>query len=80
MKTVALVVLATSVLASGAMAAPKAAAVPSDPNRMICRAQELTGSRLKAAKVCMTAQQWAEQKALDREAIEKVQAARYKSQ
>jgi hypothetical protein len=31
-----------------------------DPNRVICRTEETTGSRLQAERRCLTAQQWAE--------------------
>jgi hypothetical protein len=47
-----------------------------DPNRMICRTQKSTGSRLKAGKICMTAQQWADAKKENREALEGAQQRR----
>jgi hypothetical protein len=31
-----------------------------DPNRRVCRKTELTGSRLRAFRVCRTAQEWNE--------------------
>lgn len=81
MKNFGLVAITGLLLATGASAAPKADnADKGDPNRMICRAQETTGSRVKAAKVCMTAQQWIDQRLADRQAAEKIQAGRFKNQ
>jgi hypothetical protein len=31
-----------------------------DPNRQICKSEEVTGTRLGSKKVCMTAAQWKE--------------------
>jgi hypothetical protein len=48
-------------VASGqANAATQAAAAPGDldPNRRVCRRQEVLGSRLRARQVCRTAAQW----------------------
>lgn len=50
-----------------------------DPNRMICKREKVTGSRLRSRKTCLTAAQWEEQRAADREAVEKIQANRYKN-
>lgn len=44
-----------------------------DPNRIICEKIQETGSRLNAKKVCMTAQQWDEQRRRDRENLQDVQ-------
>jgi hypothetical protein len=40
---------------------------------LICRTVEETGSRLKARKVCMTGEQWADQRRQDRMMIERSQ-------
>lgn len=48
-------------------------------NRMICKRQKSTGSRLGSEKVCMTAAQWAQLKRDQREATERTQAARWKN-
>jgi hypothetical protein len=44
-------------------AAPAAAAAPevkkNDPDKLICRMEEVTGSRLTARRVCHTAADWA---------------------
>jgi len=44
-----------------------------DPNRVICEKVQETGSRLNSKKVCMTAQQWDEQRRRDRENLQDVQ-------
>ena len=48
-------------------------------NRMVCKRQKSTGTRLGSEKVCMTAAQWAQLKRDQREATERTQAARWKS-
>jgi len=50
-----------------------------DPNRMVCRNEKTTGSRLGRQRICMTAQQWADQQRIDRQAVERSQAGRYKN-
>lgn len=50
-----------------------------DPNRMICKAEEEIGSRLRSKKTCMTAAQWKEQRRLSRMEIDRNQAGRYKN-
>ncbi len=47
-----------------------------DPNRMICRTQKVTGSRLKKGKLCMTAQEWADNKRDSRQTLEGAQQRR----
>jgi invasion protein IalB len=54
--------------------APQAKA--SDPNEVVCEKQEETGSRLVSKRVCMTRAQWAEQRRLNRQDIEKMQTQR----
>jgi len=44
-----------------------------DPNRIICEKIQETGSRLNTRKVCMTAQQWEEQRRRDRENLQDAQ-------
>lgn len=44
-----------------------------DPNQVVCEKQEETGSRLATKRVCMTRSQWAEQRRLDRQDVEKAQ-------
>ena len=44
-----------------------------DPDKIICERVERTGSRLKADKVCLTAQQWSDHKYGHRADLEKLQ-------
>lgn len=46
-------------------------------NRMVCKRQKSTGSRVKSEKVCMTAAQWAQLKSDQRQATERVQSTRW---
>lgn len=55
-------------------APPPAAKKPTkDPNRMVCETQEVLGSRLATRRVCMTAAEWADLRARDRQAIDQGQ-------
>jgi hypothetical protein len=45
----------------------------SDPDRIICEKIQETGSRLNVRRVCMTAQQWEEQRRRDRENLQDAQ-------
>ena len=47
-----------------------------DPNRMVCRTVENTGSRLGNKKICRTAAEWVEVQAIERRDIERFQAGR----
>lgn len=47
-----------------------------DPNEVICEKTEQIGSRLMMNRVCMSRSQWAEQKRLTRQEIDKAQTAR----
>ena len=38
---------------------------PRDPNKLICRTEEVTGSRLGGARTCLTQKQWDEKDAAD---------------
>lgn len=44
-----------------------------DPNEVVCEKQQDTGSRLAMKRVCMTRSQWAEQRRLDRQDVDKAQ-------
>ena len=44
-----------------------------DPNQMVCRTVEDTGSRLGRSRVCMTRQQWVDSRRLTRENTERTQ-------
>lgn len=60
-------------------AAPAAAKDSKDPNRMVCRKVENTGSRLGSKKICRTAAEWAEVQAIERRDIERFQVGRSKN-
>lgn len=63
-----------SVLTVSATARPTdPQAAKADPNKVICRSEKETGSRLASVKRCMTAQEWANQRFEDRQSIEKRQ-------
>jgi hypothetical protein len=47
-----------------------------DPTEIVCEKVEVIGSRLASKRVCMTRVQWAEQKRLNREEIDKAQRQR----
>jgi hypothetical protein len=47
-----------------------------DPNETICQPVAQTGSRLSRARICMTRAQWAEQRRLTRQSVERTQANR----
>ena len=57
--------------------APRAGANAAlDPNQIICRSQSVVGSRLTRARVCVTRQQWLEQRQQDRLLAEQAQTRR----
>lgn len=47
--------------------------------KVICRREKATGSRVTAKRVCMTARQWEAQRMEDRQRIEQGQAQRTRS-
>ncbi len=48
-------------------------------DKVICRREKVSGSRVTAKRVCQTAAQWERQRREDQQAVEKVQNARSKS-
>ena len=60
--------------ASPAPAAPAASAPGSDPNKLICRTDQTTGTRLSKTRRCMTAAQWRDVNQQNRDAVERAQA------
>jgi hypothetical protein len=70
-------VISTQAFAQSAptpMTAPTAAtAANSADDKIVCEKEEQIGSRLGARKVCMTVKQWAEQRRIEREQVEKFQ-------
>lgn len=72
----ALPVCAQTPAATPAAPAPAASKPASDPDqKMICKTEESTGSRLGGHKVCMTKAQWAEQSKDAKENLSKVQVS-----
>jgi invasion protein IalB len=79
-----------SVILAGVVLAFSASATAQQPNsqkeevgkqdRVICRNQEVIGSRLSKTRVCRTAAEWAELKRTERLAIDRVQSNRYKNE
>jgi hypothetical protein len=55
--------------------AAKQAADEKNANRVECHYQEITGSRLRAGKRCMTADMWAQERQMTADYIQKIQAA-----
>jgi hypothetical protein len=47
-----------------------------DPNEIICERQTELGSRLATQRVCKTRAQWAEERLLNRQDVEKAQISR----
>lgn len=45
-----------------------------DPNEVVCRTQDVLGSRLKRRRVCMTRSEWTEQQRIDRSLVERSQS------
>ena len=81
----AAVLLGATGAANAQTSAPAVAAAPSgkvvkDPNRMICRTLDTTGSRLKPVRDCRTAKAWADAQELDRRDIDRIQTNRYKNE
>lgn len=66
-------------LATGAVARERKPGAATDPDKIICRSEENTGSRLAKTKRCMSARDWAAEKAVNQQDIERVQANRYKN-
>jgi hypothetical protein len=51
----------------------KSSASQKDPNKVVCRSEETTGSRLGAMRVCMTNAQWEERAAADKAVLDTTQ-------
>ena len=51
------------------------AADAKNPNRIVCRYIEHSGSKFKSYKVCMTAAEWENSRQRDRQAIERIQSS-----
>jgi hypothetical protein len=74
-KLLALGLLAVPSFAFAAAASGNAPAATADKgSKMICREMDETGSRLGGHRVCMTREQWEEQKRTARSAVEHAQS------
>ena len=71
MRRIIFVAVAAALLPAGASALERKD--NKDPNRMICEKQGVLGSRLATKRVCMTAAEWAAQRAAERQLIDKIQ-------
>ncbi len=47
-----------------------------DPNQVVCEKQEVLGSRVATKKVCKTRAEWAEQRRLEKQEIDRAQVNR----
>lgn len=65
------VAVAAALLSAGASALERKDS--KDPNRIVCEKQGVLGSRLASKRVCMSAAEWAAQRAAERQAIDKTQ-------
>ncbi|UVO50448.1 hypothetical protein M0208_07930 [Sphingomonas sp. SUN019] len=65
---------ALAVVASPVAAKERDKSKTSDPNRMICRTEQVIGSRLQSKRTCLTAMQWDQMEREQRETVDRVQA------
>lgn len=45
----------------------------SDQNKVICRTEEVIGSRLQSTRTCLTKQQWAQRRDEQRRTVQRIQ-------
>jgi hypothetical protein len=64
---------AVMLLAVPAAAQNKDERTASDPNKVICRTEEVMGSRLQTARTCLTKQQWAQRREEERRSVQHIQ-------
>lgn len=67
------------VAATASVARDRKAELNADPDKIICKSEQNTGSRLAQTKRCMSARDWAAEKATNQQDIERIQANRYKT-
>lgn len=74
-----LIMTAAPAIAQTAPAAPQSQPVvstdKSDVNRVVCRREEVIGSRLGAKRVCLSVREWQDRVEGDRERLERIQHA-----
>jgi hypothetical protein len=68
--------LVLAACAGAANAAPPPAGDKGDGSKMICRTVQEIGSRLSSKRICLTRDQWREQKASQRQDLEGAQRIR----
>lgn len=68
-----IVVAALAAASASAGEEPRPQSAENSQPPLICRTVNETGSRLKVRKVCMTSEQWADQRKQDRMLIERSQ-------
>lgn len=73
MKAILSVALVASAFPAMAAAPQNSDSNNKDPNRKVCETVEETGSRLGGRRVCMTAQQWEDQRRSQREDVQRAQ-------
>ena len=73
MKAILSVALVAAAFPAMAAAPQSADSDIKDPNRKVCETVEVTGSRLGGHRVCMTAQQWEDQRRAQREDVQRAQ-------
>lgn len=75
MSRFACVMGALTLLAAPAVAQEANEDLTRNPNeRVICKKEDVIGSRLASKEVCLTAREWQERKEADREQLEKIQS------
>ena len=76
----ALVALMTSVAAAADAPDNDKKTKERDPDRVICRTEPVTGSRLAKERRCLKASEWAALKRENRDNVDKVQKMRWKNE
>ena len=80
MSAIRRVVTTAAAVAYGLVAAASVHAAPDrgskrDPNQMVCEKHEVLGTRLATKRVCKTRAEWAEERRLERQTIERAQVS-----
>jgi hypothetical protein len=66
------IVLALAALTATAPPAQAAPAKKDDPSKVVCRTLPELGSRLAEKRVCLTREQWRQQKDMERQNLDKI--------
>ena len=73
------VLIATAATAQAPSDLPDRSDPNNDPNQIICRNEPVIGSRVNRVRVCKTRAQWADSRAENRKAIDRVQTQKQSS-